>query len=298
MKTNIFPSLCIFIFIFIVSVSCSRSGSGLPVVPSPSCVELSAGTFTFNQDTVISVQDDSQKEVAEWFAWLFARPAGFVLKVFVNAEDPDVVLRYDRTLGPEAYRIKVTRRHVEVEASGSAGFLYAFQTIRQTLPQSINAVIHADGMVWTIPVMDIYDEPRYSHRCLKIDVSKDFIPMEELEMFIDYIAILKLNHLHFQGHGMYGQEEFADFVDYASSMNVNLIPNDDKAEELYSCPKDIVSRVYSNIAELAEVAWSDKEVIDRMSFNEAVDGMDYYICQSGLGVSSSIYDLGLSMLHR
>lgn len=296
MKTYVFPKLSVLLLISCLSLSCGHSGRGLSVVPSPVSFELGEGTFVFDHNTVISVEDDRQKAVADWFSWLFAKPAGFVPKVFVNAENPDLVLRYDMTLAPESYRMKVTRRIIEIEASGPAGFLYAFQTLRQTLPSSINAVRHADGMVWSVPVMEIYDEPRYTHRCLKIDVTDDVIPMDELMLFVDYMSILKLNHLHFQGYGLYDKDSFAGLTDYASKLNVNIVPNDGKAEELYSCPEDIVSRLYADIAELAEVAWSDREVIDRMGFNEAMDAMDFYICQRGLGVSSSIYDLGLSML--
>ena len=296
MKTNVFPQALSLLIISCLALSCGHSGRGLSVVPSPSSVQLGVGTFVFDHNTVISVEDNQQKAVADWFSWLFAKPAGFVPKVFVEAENPDIVLRYDKALAPEAYRIKVTRRLIEIEASGSEGFLYAFQTLRQTLPSSINAVRHADGMVWSVPVMEIYDEPRYSHRCLKIDVTDDVIPIDELMIFVDYISILKLNHLHFQGYGLYDKDEFAGLTDYASTLNVNIVPNDGKAEELYSCPEDLVSRVYEDVAELAEVAWSEKEVIDRISFNEAVDAMDFYICQQGLGLSSRIYDLGLSML--
>ena len=296
MKTDIFSSVCIQIILSLFLVSCGNSGRGLSVVPSPASVELGTGVFTFDHDTVISVEDEQQLDVAEWFSWLFAKPAGFVPKVFVGAENADIVLRNDPHLAPEAHRIKADRRNIIVEASSRAGFLYAFQTLRQTLPSSINSASHADGMVWNIPAMEVSDRPRYSHRCLKMDVTGGVIPVDELMLFVDYMSILKLNHLHFQGYALYDSEEFADFVDYAATLNVNVVLNDGKAEELYSCPKDIVSRVYENIAELAEVAWSDKDVIDRMSFNEAVDAMELYICQKGLGLSSRVYDIGLSML--
>lgn len=282
--------------IHFLTVSCTRGGENLSVIPSPTSVKVGSGRFVFTPETVISVSSGEQKEVAEWFAWLFARPAGFVPKVFLNPESAQVKLLVDPSLPDEAYRLKVCHRSIRIAASSRAGFFYAFQTLRQALPSSINAASHADGMVWSVPVMEIYDEPRYSHRCLKIDVTGDVIPMDELMIFVDYISILKLNHLHFQGYGLYDKESFAGLTDYASTLNVNIVPNDGKTEELYSCPEDLVSRVYANVAELAEVAWSDKEVIDRMSFNEAVDAMDFYICQRGLGLSSSIYDLGLSML--
>ena len=78
MKTDIFSSVCIQIILSLFLVSCGNSGRGLSVVPSPASVELGTGVFTFDHDTVISVEDNQQKAVADWFSWLFAKPAGFV----------------------------------------------------------------------------------------------------------------------------------------------------------------------------------------------------------------------------
>ena len=89
------------------------------------CILLSSCVkeFSFSPQTVISVEDPQQRAVAEWFAWHFACPGGFVPIVQVGASDADVLLRTDASIPGCSYRIRVTGKKTLVEASSSAGFL-------------------------------------------------------------------------------------------------------------------------------------------------------------------------------
>jgi N-acetyl-beta-hexosaminidase len=137
MKTSNSKSVVLISCIMLMISSCVVKNERPALMPSPSSVEFGKGAFTFSHETVISVEDRQQQEIAEQFAWLFACPAGFVPKVFMNAEDADVVLRCDQTMEPESYRIEVERKKISISASGPAGLFYAFQTLRQTLPEAI-----------------------------------------------------------------------------------------------------------------------------------------------------------------
>jgi hypothetical protein len=50
------------------------------------------------------------------------------------------------------------------------------------------------------------------------------------------------------------------------------------------------------VAALAEVAWSDKDVLDEIQLNRAVDVIDAYMKQTVLGYSKSVYNVGLAYL--
>ena len=115
--------------------------------------------FSFSPQTVISVENSSQKAVAEWFAWLFACPGGFVPIVQVNASDADVLLRTDASIPECSYRIRVMGKKTLVEASSSTGFLYAMLHIRRVLPEDITSIKHADSVRWIVPEMSIYGSP-------------------------------------------------------------------------------------------------------------------------------------------
>ncbi len=296
MRSSNFKSVILICCIMSIVSSCMVKNERPALMPSPSYIEFGNGVFTFSHETVISVEDARQKEAAEWFAWLFARPAGFVPKVQVNAEDADVVLQSDAAMTQESYRIEADRRKIMIKASGPAGFFYAFQTLRQALPEEIGAERHADGIVWTVPVMVVHDVPRFAHRCLKVDVNEHFIPLDELMAFVEYMSMLKLNYLHLFGYGLYSDEALEILTEHASMFHVNVVRGDGKHTPLYSCPEDIVSRIFPSVATLAEVAWSDRNIVDKMELNRALDAMDVYLKRTVLGYSESVYDIGLACL--
>lgn len=131
--------------------------------------------FSFSPQTVISVENSSQKAVAEWFAWLFACPGGFVPIVQVNASDADVLLRTDASIPECSYRIRVMGKKTLVEASSSTGFLYAMLHIRRVLPEDITSIKHADSVRWIVPEMSIYGSPETQVSGVMLDVAKTHI---------------------------------------------------------------------------------------------------------------------------
>ena len=131
--------------------------------------------FSFSPQTVISVENSSQKAVAEWFAWLFACPGGFVPIVQVNASDADVLLRTDASIPESSYRIRVMGKKTLVEASSSTGFLYAMLHIRRVLPEDITSIKHADSVRWIVPEMSIYGSPETQVSGVMLDVAKTHI---------------------------------------------------------------------------------------------------------------------------
>lgn len=107
--------------------------------------------FEFSPFTVISVENQMQKEVAEWFAWLFAAPGGFVPMVVTDAPSADVILRNDPGMPDASYRLDIDRNTINISASGISGFFCAFRTIRDMLPDEIDSIRHADSVRWTVP---------------------------------------------------------------------------------------------------------------------------------------------------
>lgn len=166
------------------------------IVPAPLHLEPGSGEFVFTPYTMISVEDEQQKEVAELFAWGFASSAGFVPRVFVDASSADVEFRHNASLKEEEYVLDVEEDHISIEASSPSGFFYATQTLRMVLPPQIDGGFHADNVRWTVPVMKVKDAPRFSYRGLMVDVARYFLPKDALLEIIDCMGMLKLNNLH------------------------------------------------------------------------------------------------------
>lgn len=171
------------------------------IVPMPrKCVEKK-GVFRVNEKTVISlsVDNDEMRRAVSFWNGLFRQSAGFELKVSLDSRLSDVIrCRIDGSLpGNGAYRLKVTPSSVRVAAGSAAGIFYAFQTLRQLLPPAIEGRGGGDAVVeWTIPCVEIEDAPSFAYRGLMLDVSRHFIPKEDVKRHIDLMAFHKLNVLH------------------------------------------------------------------------------------------------------
>ncbi len=165
------------------------------IVPTPLSIEKGTGSFTFGPNTVITVPTEEQKPVAGLFASLFTRSAGFTPKVQVGTEG-DVCLELDKNLPEDAYEMQVSSGQIRVKASDSKGLFYGLQNLRLLLPPAIESSTAQDTVEWTVPEMTVKDAPRFGYRGFMLDVSRYFLPKEELLRMIDCMALLKLNRLH------------------------------------------------------------------------------------------------------
>ena len=122
-----------------------------------------SGRFEFSPYTVISVENEEQKEVADWFAWLFAAPGGFVPIVLMDDDAADIVLSHDSSLRESHYRLDIDRNKIFIAASGTSGFMHAFKTLHNLLPDEIDSVRHIDTIVWTVPVMKSVEKYAFAY---------------------------------------------------------------------------------------------------------------------------------------
>ena len=173
----------------------AQDSASVRIVPRPVEAVAVAGTFHITSSTVVSVGDEGLKPLAEYFGSLFVRPAGFSLKVCVGGHGNIRLERVD-DLSAEAYRLHVDSNGVLIEAGGYAGGFYALQTLRLALPAAIESFSPVEGVEWMIPAMHVVDSPRFAYRGLMLDVSRYFIPKENVLQIIDCMAMLKLNKLH------------------------------------------------------------------------------------------------------
>lgn len=94
-------------------------------------------------------------------------------------------------LGSEGYRLLVHTNGVSVTARTEAGISHAVQTILQMIPPG-----HNPGQQVRLRQGSIQDYPRFSWRGLHLDCSRHFFTIREIESYLDYMAMLKLNVFH------------------------------------------------------------------------------------------------------
>lgn len=189
------------LFLSIALCFCSSmEGKDFPgrnlVIPQVSNLEKSNGTFRFTRHTTLGVENQEQASVARLFASLFSSAASFSPSVETGNRLADIVFVTNKNLKEEAYKLTVSSSKIRIEASGMPGFFYATQTLRQLLPSSIEGKKSVTKISWSIPTMTIEDEPRFGYRGLMLDVSRFFIPKENVLKIIDCMGMLKINKLH------------------------------------------------------------------------------------------------------
>lgn len=199
MKRKFYSKILLFLyFSFFVCMQLKSQTSEekkVVLIPQPSSMIVGSGSFTFTGKTSIAINNEEQDIIARNFASLFTQTAGFT-PLIMKQKNGDVCFVEDKKLAPEAYKMKVEADKITITASTSRGFFYALQSIRQLLPPSIEGSSPANDK-WSIPVMTIEDEPRFSYRGFMLDVSRFFLPKTDLLRLLDCLSMLKINKLHF-----------------------------------------------------------------------------------------------------
>ncbi len=100
----------------------------------------------------------------------------------------------------ERYRLEVTGRGVELEASAPAGLYYGLRTLGQLIPGlGADGGEYAGGGVlsaWSIPAVEIEDTPRFPYRGMHLDVGRHFFGTEFVKRYVDLLASYKMNVFH------------------------------------------------------------------------------------------------------
>ena len=182
--------------IIVTAISCCNEKFMLDVVPYPNEVNLKSGSvdiggMTFSYSSEL---DPASKAYIEAFADQLSDVTGKLSVVKEGNEGFSFII--DRGLEKEAYNLKITRKRIEVRASGLNGFVYAIQTLKQMMPVEIYGKTAAPDKDWSLPCCVINDAPRFSYRGMHMDVSRHFFDMDMVKKYLDIMEIHKLNTLH------------------------------------------------------------------------------------------------------
>ena len=175
--------------------------ASVSIIPMPQkCIEK-RGNFTVNDKTVItlSVDNEEMRNAVSFWNDLFDMAAGFSLEVSSTPRSSNVICCRLNTALPneESYKLTVSSSSIHIDAKTPKGIFYAFQTLRQLLPSAIESDKQVvEKIKWNIPCVVIEDSPAFSYRGVMLDVSRHFIPKEDVKRHIDLLAFHKLNILH------------------------------------------------------------------------------------------------------
>ncbi len=176
---------------------------GAGVIPLPAKVERAGGFFDIAANTGILVPagDAGAADAAHYLVDLLKRSGGPVLRVATadrpapGAKSPAraiaaSTIAFGRVdgLAREAYELDVAPAGIAVRATTAAGLFYGAVTLWQLLPPG-----HGQGR---IAAQSIRDRPAYRWRGLMLDSVRHFQSPSFIEQMIDWMALHKLNVLH------------------------------------------------------------------------------------------------------
>ncbi|MBX9424951.1 beta-N-acetylhexosaminidase [Streptomyces lateritius] len=118
-------------------------------------------------------------------------PGPHAIRLRIDAE-------VEREHGPEGYRLSTGTdgAAVVIEGGGPAGVFWGAQTLRQLLgPEAYRRAPVTDRGP-DLPLVTLSDRPRFGWRGLLLDVSRHFLPKDDVLRYLDLLAAHKLNVLH------------------------------------------------------------------------------------------------------
>lgn len=188
------------------------------IVPLPRIIEELQGSFIIEQKTVVSISPEVSALLMVPAAEEMGREEGSEIMLIEGCSSlADLIeiwmtplrLKVDRPLpitvrkckeniiilemvsssesskSPESYEMKVEKDCIVISASSASGFFYAIQSLIQGIDDS-----------GEIKACRITDKPRFPWRGLHLDCGRFFQPLDEIKLFLDYMALHKMNIFH------------------------------------------------------------------------------------------------------
>ncbi len=151
------------------------------IIPQPQHVAEGDGRFQITKKTTIAYSEASLRKAAEYLQEAILKSTGIKTQLSQSAKgDITLVLKPTK----DFYKLNVTKRKVEVEASTYNGLISGVATIRQLIDNK------------SIPAISVNDSPSYDWRGFHLDCSRHFFTLDEVKEVIDLMAMYKLNRFH------------------------------------------------------------------------------------------------------
>jgi len=88
-----------------------------------------------------------------------------------------------------SYTLDVAKDSIVISSGNEEGLFYGMQTLIQLLPTTPSSTL-------TIPGVVIKDAPHMTYRGMMLDCGRNFMPVDFVKKFIDYLALHKFNSFH------------------------------------------------------------------------------------------------------
>ncbi len=172
---------------------------GINITPKPEEITLKKGTFELSSKVVFIAKEGETKKIASFFAAKIKKATGYDLAV--QDKKPSsayILLQIEAGLpvNDEGYLLNVTSKNIHIKATKPQGLFYGMQTVMQLLPAEIESPVLERGIAWTIPAVEIKDQPSFRYRGMHLDVCRHFVDVDFIKKQLDVLALFKVNKFH------------------------------------------------------------------------------------------------------
>lgn len=164
----------------------------LNIIPAPVKAEVKQGNFIITPSTKLILAATGAEKSAAFLNAYLKKFYGFQLTTSKQQNWKNaIVLNYEKfeNSKPGAYELKVDGNQVYIGGDNETGIFYAVQTLIQLLPADKSKQLN-------IPQCSIIDSPRFAYRGMMLDCGRHFFPVEFVKQYIDFLAMHKMNTLH------------------------------------------------------------------------------------------------------
>ena len=175
-----------------------NAAAQLNLIPKPVKAELTNGRFKLASTTAIIAPKMLASEAAFLQRQLNAA-AGYSISIKkkpTQASSICLAITDSKEIKSEGYILNVTPTKVTIEGQTSTGVFYGIQTLLQLFPDAVYSNRPVANVSWEIPCVSITDYPRFKHRGMMLDLSRQYFDTAYVKRYIDWLAAHKMNILH------------------------------------------------------------------------------------------------------
>ena len=170
------------------------------LTPKAKLMTTTAGELPLPEGFVVNTANLADSLAAEATKFVEAINAATPLNATTASNDATALIQMalpTTALDAEGYKLFVKEDGVKIEAATSAGFYYAFQTLKKILPANVMAGVKDETVTtYALPLVNINDAPRFGYRGFMLDVARTWVTTADVKRYIDWLAYHKINRLH------------------------------------------------------------------------------------------------------
>lgn len=164
-----------------------------PVFPTPGTYSYTPDSFLLESGVTI-VADPAFGHEAQYLQKELGNVLDQQLRIGSQTSAKSITLRQRAGGHAEGYTLDVGASGIVIEAGTPAGAFYGIQSLKNLLPPLSWKAGQTSIKLAGVRIMD---EPRFAHRAVMLDVSRNFQTKEQVMKILDLLALYKINVMHF-----------------------------------------------------------------------------------------------------